>query len=102
MYGTGGVEFSNYDFRSNFTGPVLSINQTATGWFAGGGVEYTQPDWRSRIGRWSAFGQVTYSDFCGDLFRMPAFSPGFNYRVSSAQVQATVGLTFRPARDLPP
>jgi opacity protein-like surface antigen len=97
LYATGGAEFMNYDFRSNFTGPVLSINHTATGWFAGGGVEYTQPDWRTMNGQWSAFGQITYSEFCGELFRMPAFSPGFDYKVASDQVRVTAGFTFRPS-----
>lgn len=97
MYATGGVEFTDFDLRSNFTGPVLSLNRTATGWFAGGGVEYSQPDWRSMNGRWAAFGQITYSEFCGEDVRMPAFSPGFDYRVASNQVRATVGVTFRPS-----
>jgi outer membrane immunogenic protein len=102
MYAVGGVEFSNYDFRSNFTGPVLAINRTATGWFGGGGVEYTQPDWRSANGQWTVFGQVTLSEFCGDLFRMPVFSPGFDYRIASDQVRATAGFTFRPNWGAPP
>ena len=96
LYGLGGVEFSNYDLRSNFAGPVIAVNRTVTGWFAGGGVEYSQPDWRTMNGRWTAFGQLTYSEFCGDLFRMPAFSPAFDYKVGSEQVRATAGFTFRP------
>lgn len=102
LYALGGVEFSNYDFRSNFTGPVLAINRTATGWFAGGGVEYTQQDWRTANGQWTAFGQMTISEFCGDPFRMPVFSPGFDYRIASDQIRATAGFTFRPNWGAPP
>jgi outer membrane immunogenic protein len=102
MYAVGGAEFLNYDFRSNFTGPVLSIGRTATGWFAGGGVEYSQPDWRTANGQWTVFGQMTVSEFCGELFRMPAFSPGFDYRVASEQVRVTAGFTFRPSWGAPP
>lgn len=102
LYAVGGAEFSNFDLRSNFTGPVLSINRTATGWFAGGGVEYSQPDWMTASGRWTVFGQMTVSEFCGELFRMPVFSPGFDYRVAGEQVRATVGFAFRPNWGAPP
>jgi outer membrane immunogenic protein len=102
-YAVGGAEFSNQDLRSNFTGSVLSVNRTATGWFVGGGVEYTQPDWRSMNGQWAAFSQITYTEFCGDEpFRMPAFSPGFDYKVRSEQTRVTVGFTFRPAWSIAP
>lgn len=102
LYALGGVEFANYDFRSNFTGTVLSVNQTATGWFVGGGVEYSQPDWRTMNGRWSAFGQLTYTEFCGELFQRPPFSPAFDYNVGSEQIRATVGIIFRPSWGAPP
>jgi opacity protein-like surface antigen len=102
IYGVAGLELADIALQSNFTGPVLSVNRTATGWFAGAGVEYTRPDWRMGDGQWTTFGQLTFSELCGDLVRMPPFSTGFDYSTHFNQVRATVGFNYRPAAPPPP
>lgn len=95
IYGLAGLELANFDLQSNFTGPIISVNRTATGWFAGAGVEYA-PGWRMGDGQWTTFGQLTFSEICGDLVRMPPFSSSFDYSTHFTQVRATVGFNFRP------
>jgi opacity protein-like surface antigen len=102
LYVLGGLHIEDFALRSNFTGPVLSENHTATGWFVGGGLEYTKKDWTLGNGRVSVYGQVTYSEFCGDTFYRPAFSPAFDYRVASSQFGGMLGVNWRPFAPPPP
>ncbi|QPF91071.1 outer membrane protein [Bradyrhizobium commune] len=102
LYALGGVEFLNYDLESNFTGPVLRESHTATGALVGIGAELTRPDWHMGNGQWTAYGQATYSWFCGDTFRAPLFSPGFDYNVRSNQMRIAVGFNYRPGAAPPP
>jgi hypothetical protein len=102
IYAVGGLELTNYDLQSNFTGPTLAVNRTATGWFAGAGVEFTRPGWRMGNGQWTGFGQLTFSSFCGDTVRMPAFSQGFDYTTQINQVRASAGLIYRIGAPPPP
>jgi hypothetical protein len=95
IYAVGGLELVNYDLQSNFTGPVLAVNRTATGAFIGAGVEFTRPEWRMGNGQWTAFGQATYSWICGDTVHMPVFSPAFDYSTRSDQIRVSLGGNYR-------
>jgi opacity protein-like surface antigen len=95
LYALGGVEFRNYDFNINFA-LKSSDNRTAVGWTAGAGTEFTQQNWRLGNGQVMGFAQGTYSEFCGEIFRMPLGSSGFDYKTRVGEFRFTGGATWRP------
>jgi hypothetical protein len=61
----------------------------------GAGAQVTQQDWRLWDGQVMAFGEITFSSFDRETFRMPVSAPLFNYGICSDEVRFVAGIIWR-------
>jgi outer membrane immunogenic protein len=101
FYGTGGVAFANFRYRSTFrdplpadnTGSDASGNKNGVGWVAGAGIEYG-------IGQWSLKAEYLYVDmgstsFTGQLRGTIATDNVWNHTADLTAQIVRVGLNYR-------